>query len=79
MSKILVTSDDETTRVQIMTIDDPTDPFSDEARDPIYAAQCRTPGCVWNSFVDEGTIHIRESDAINDAEMHLDEHEHAEA
>lgn len=78
MSKIFVVADDnDATRVQIMTIDDPEAP-DDEAVDPFYAAQCRTQGCVWNSFVDDSTIHVTEADAINDAEVHLDEHEHAD-
>lgn len=79
MSKILVIADDASATVQIMTIDDPTDPYSDEVRDPLYAAQCRTTGCAWNSFADEGTIHLTEADAINDAECHLDRHEHEPA
>jgi hypothetical protein len=78
MSKILVVSDDETARVEVMTLADPTAP-DDQDEHPTFLAQCRTPGCAWNSFVDENTVHLFEADAINDAEMHLDEHEHAEA
>jgi hypothetical protein len=73
---ILVVADDNSATVQIMTIDDPTNPWADDS-DPMYAAQCRTPGCEWNSFVVDGTIFIYETDAINEADRHLDDHERA--
>jgi hypothetical protein len=78
MSKVLVVSDDETASVEVLAMADPT--ASDgEDEDPWYRATCRTPGCVWDSFVDENTEHLIEADAINDAEHHIEhDHEHAE-
>jgi hypothetical protein len=80
MSKILVTDDTEAARVQVMPMADPELTWDADDRDPFYVAQCRTvepdgSRCEWNSFADEGTIHLTEADAINDAEGHLDRHE----
>lgn len=78
MSKILVVSDDETARVEITAMADPTAP-DDEDQVPWFRATCQTPGCSWDSFVDENTEHMFEADAINDGEHHIEhDHEHAE-
>lgn len=74
MARTLVVDDAERFVVEIMTIDDPTTGLDDECRDPFYATQCREPDCRWNCFADDGTLHVTEADAINDAEVHLDKH-----
>jgi len=73
MSKILVVSDDERIKVEITPM---ADLESDDAdAEPLFLAQCRTEGCDWNSFANEGSLHIYESDAVNDAQVHVDIHE----
>ncbi len=70
MSKILVATDDMRIMVHVYPLADPTAP--DDQAEPLFVAQCLDGGCNWNSFIDENIIHVRESDAINDAESHLD-------
>lgn len=72
--KILVTNDAETITVEVVPMDDPTAP-PDEEGDPWFNARCRDPRCGWDAFVDEGTTHLIEADAINDACTHLDMHD----
>lgn len=73
MSKILVTDDTETVKVHVYPMSDFTQP--DDEAEPFFVAACRMAGCGWNSYATDNTIHVRESDAINDAETHLDRHE----
>ncbi len=75
MSKILVATDDMRIMVHVYPLADPTAP-DDEDAEPLFVAQCLDDGCNWNSFIDDNSVHIYESAAINDAEVHLEtEHE----
>jgi hypothetical protein len=76
--KILIISEEIAGTVEVLTMPDPTSPWDDDGGDPFYAAQCRTLWCTWNSFVDDNAQHMTPTDAIQDAQVHLLNHEHAD-
>lgn len=76
MSKILVFDDAELQSVLVYPMSDFTVP--DDDAEPFFVAACRVPGCPWNSYATDNTVHMAEAYAINDAEVHLDRHARTE-